>query len=630
MLIHLLAQTSTTQPADPFQLWLILAAMIFGSVMAMVWVWQKLYKRTSPEIALVRTGMNGMKIVTDGGMMALPVVQEIQRISLITKTLEVRRTGNDALITKDPIRADVVVHFYIKVEKDKERIERAARSLGEKTMEVSSIQNLVDAKLVGALRSVAATATLQELHEDRQAFADTVEKEVANDLAHNGLTLESVSIVHLDQTDKDALNEDNVFDAPGLKLIVNRTENARREKNKILREAEVAIHRQDMEAVKLKLDLDREREFAEAEQARQVANQRAEQEADEAQFRAAQEEAVAQREIQKNEAVAAREIEKEKTVTAAEIGKNEAVQAREVVREQVIELANRDKEIQIAQKQQEVERQDAERLRAVAEKEQAEQDVITVEARAQAEREKEVTLINQVALSEKKMIDRQKSADAEAYEVERAAKARAEAAELQAAAIERLSKANFEKAAAEAAGNHKLVQAVNSKRNEVLLAEAFSTMVQQFPEIVREAMKPAEKISDIKVLNVSGGGNGGGNSGAGRVVSAFMEAGAAYPMFKEMLKFAGVDSDKFSLTDIIRRGMQASPEVKRFIEENIPAAVRKQLETKSENGTPKPSTEENSPPKPVVQAKPSAEKLAALKRAKQQHEGGGSDHFPSA
>ena len=62
MLIHLLAQTSTTQPADPFQLWLILAAMIFGSVMAMVWVWQKLYKRTSPEIALVRTGMNGMKI----------------------------------------------------------------------------------------------------------------------------------------------------------------------------------------------------------------------------------------------------------------------------------------------------------------------------------------------------------------------------------------------------------------------------------------------------------------------------------------------------------------------------------------------------------------------------------------
>ena len=93
MLIHLLAQTSTTQPADPFQLWLILAAMIFGSVMAMVWVWQKLYKRTSPEIALVRTGMNGMKIVTDGGMMALPVVQEIQRISLITKTLEVRRTA---------------------------------------------------------------------------------------------------------------------------------------------------------------------------------------------------------------------------------------------------------------------------------------------------------------------------------------------------------------------------------------------------------------------------------------------------------------------------------------------------------------------------------------------------------
>ncbi len=609
-MISILAQS--TEPILPFWAWV--AGFIFATILCGFWIWYKLYKRCSPEIALVKTGWGGMKIVTDGGMTVLPVVQEVQRISLMTKTLEVRRTGDDALITKDPIRADVVVHFYIKVEKDKERIEMAARSLGEKTMEASAIQNLVDAKLVGALRSVAATATLQELHEDRQAFADAVEKEVLHDLAHNGLTLESVSIVHLDQTDKDIFNEDNVFDAQGLKLIVQRTETARKEKNLIQREAEVTVHRQDMEAIKQRLELDREQEFAQAEQLKQVANQRSEQEAETQKFQAEQEESVAQREIQKNEAIQAREIAKERLVTAADIAKNEAIQSREVAREQVIELAERDKEIQIAQKQQEVEHQEAERLRAVAEKEQAEQDVITVEKKAQAEREKEVTLINQTAASEKQLIDRSKAADAQAYEVERAAKARAEAAEMQATAIERLAKANLEDATAEATGNRQLAEALNTKRNEVLMAEAFTTMVSQFPEIVREAMKPAEKISDIKILNVSGmggsNGNGNGHSGAGGVVGAFLEAGAAYPMFKEMLKFAGVDADKNSLSEIIRKGMQASPEVKRFLEENIPAVVRNKLDLSDDKSKKKKSA-------PITTA------AASQSKKRKQRDGGG-------
>ncbi len=57
----------------------------------------------------------------------------------------------------------------------------------------------------------------------------------------NGITVESVAIVHLDPTDKNALDPNNVFDAEGLKLITDATERPRKEKNEIQRNAERAI-----------------------------------------------------------------------------------------------------------------------------------------------------------------------------------------------------------------------------------------------------------------------------------------------------------------------------------------------------------------------------------------------------
>ena len=47
----------------------------------------------------------------------------------------------------------------------------ASRTLGEKTFDAEKVRNLLEAKVVGALRSFAATKTLKELHENRDAFA---------------------------------------------------------------------------------------------------------------------------------------------------------------------------------------------------------------------------------------------------------------------------------------------------------------------------------------------------------------------------------------------------------------------------------------------------------------------------
>jgi hypothetical protein len=57
-------------------------------------------------------------------------------------------------------------------------------------------------------------------------------------------------------------------------------------------------------------------------------------------------------------------------------------------------------------------------------------------------------------------------------------------------------------------------------------------------------MAPAQKIEGIKVLHIDGLGNGGGfSNGVEGVVGAFLKAGAAMPLLKELLDFSRLDKD---------------------------------------------------------------------------------------
>ena len=89
----------------------------------------KLYVRTKPDEAFVRTGMNGQRVVIDGGTMVVPVFHQIKRIPLRTLKLEVERKGTEALITSDFLRVDIRAAFFVRVAKDVESIQTAASTL---------------------------------------------------------------------------------------------------------------------------------------------------------------------------------------------------------------------------------------------------------------------------------------------------------------------------------------------------------------------------------------------------------------------------------------------------------------------------------------------------------------------
>jgi flotillin len=471
-----------------------------------------LYVKVPANMAFIRTGLGGWKAVTDAGAFVLPIVHNIQWLSLETFKIEILRTKRDAFILKDRYRVDIGAEFYVKILPESAMIEAASRSLGEKSFSADGIMALVGEKLVSAVRSAAAQMELVELHENRRGFAIKVKELVTEPLSQNGLGVEDVALFHLDQTDKAHLDPNNIFDAEGLRQITAQTNARMQERNEIERNTEVAIRSKDVEAVRLKLDLDREQSFAEAEQVRKVENHRTEQTADAARFRFAQE-------LQTREA----EIERDRRVREAELSREVQLEERErerelaqITRERAVEEAQRAKAIGILQEERKRIAEEEARLKAEARREEAGQAVVTVTQKAEAERAKEVALIG--ALNELEVADRRASA------------------------TERMAEAKLKDGEAEARIAELARRAENATEEKLIYRDVALRLIERLPEIAREMMEPARHIDSIRVLDVNGLGGGGDGDGRPsdpiqRVYEALLGTGAALPIVRELLSF---------------------------------------------------------------------------------------------
>jgi uncharacterized membrane protein YqiK len=419
----------------------------------------KLYRKASANMAFVRTGMGGVRVIRDGGTIVLPVIHHVIPVSLETMRLNVERRGPHALITRDNLRVDLSAEFYIKVEANSDHILQAARSLGGKNVQPDGVSDLVQEKLVSALRTVAATKELVELHSKRDEFASAVQEIVTHDLASNGLTLESVTISALDQTDTTQLSDKNVFDAQGLRKISEITQKARVERNEIEQEAQRQVVERNVATNKKVLDLQRDQAEFEAEQKMKVANVRAARERETMEFKISQDEAIARREIEKARQIETTEVDKTLSVEQAGIAKKIQLVAKlreqetaEILKKQTIEVAERTKEVAVAEKERERAAAQAAVLTAEAEREAAKQKVITVQVTSEADREAGKQLIAAKQVIEQNKLREQTSADVAAYMSVKKAEAEKQAAEAQYQAKLRLAEGDSQAAVKRAEG----------------------------------------------------------------------------------------------------------------------------------------------------------------------------------
>ncbi|MDR2507859.1 MAG: flotillin family protein [Candidatus Accumulibacter sp.] len=530
----------------------ILVGTVLALILGLGFIFSRLYTRSSKEMAFVRTGMSGQKVILDGGALVLPVLHDICRVNMNTLRLEVSRARDQSLITKDRMRVDVSAAFYVRVQPTIEAIAAAAQTLGNRTLEPSLLKELVEDKFVDALRATAATMTMQQLQDARQAFVQGVQNAVSEDLLKNGLELEAVSLTSLDQTSKEFFNPNNAFDAEGLTKLTEETERRRKERNAIEQDTEVEVQQKNLDAEQEILEIARQQEFLRMEQQLQIENQRAGQctqiiqQQAQKQREAELAKITAQREIDQSRLSAERqvketEVEKDQVIRQRQISAERDVQVSRIDQERVSRLAEQEKEISLSVKSRE--QSEAERLadeaRALAVR--AQESVKTAREVAVAEREKAVTLV-----------EAQQEAQKQAIRLTVAAQAEKEAAQDQAEAVRIRAEAQRIAYGVEAEGKRLVNESVNVLRDAQVALQIKLALIERLPEIIAQTVKPMEAIEGIKIIQVEGLGAGaqksgdasGGNAGSGNLAdqaaNAMLRYRAQQPVIDALLSEIGI------------------------------------------------------------------------------------------
>ena len=428
-------------------------------------IWASRYTKVGPNQVLIVSGGKhkvvdpdgnvreiGFRVVKGGGTFVLPVKEKVDILSLELLTIDVQTP--EVYTSKGvPVKVDGVAQ--IKVKGDDISIATAAEQFLSKPTE--EIKNIAMQTLEGHLRAILGTMTVEEIYQNRDAFASKVQEVAAGDMANMGLGIVSFTI-------RDIRDTQGYLDALGKPRIAQ-----------VKRDAQIAQAEADRDAM--------------------IKSSQATQAGQEAKFQADSKIAEAQRDYQTNVAgyqstVNQKKAEADLAYDLQKYKTGQLVKAEEV-------------QVQIVEKQKQIELQQQEILRR--------------------QRELEATV--------------QKPADAERYKVETQANARKFQLETEAAGAATATKAQGFAAAdvakatgiAEAEANKAkgvaqavIIEAQGKANAEAtrLKAEAFQKfneaaviemLVKVMPEIAARISEPLSKMEKMVIIN-SGNGPGGGAS----------------------------------------------------------------------------------------------------------------------
>ena len=487
--------------ADIIAVIILLAIVIAVVVYLLHW----LYRHSSKDLSFVRTGLGGERVVMGGGALVLPIVHDITEVSMNTLRIEVRRANDKALITKNRMRIEVTVEFFVRVMPTAAAVAAAARTLGTRTMDSEKLRDLVQGRFVDAMGAVAARMTMEEIHENRGAYIKGVRELVAPTLTETGLELETASLTSVDQADMKVFNPSNAFDAEGLTRLTEEIESRKKKRNDIEQDTRIAIQTKNLDAEKRALELEKESEYARLHQEREVAVRRAQQRAEIAMEKTDREQEIEQSQIQMREQVDRARILQERAVESERVKRDEEIHRLEIQSRRTLELEEQDRIIAVAErsKAQSMAQKAAEEARA--EQVQATEQVHTVRERAVAERSKVIELIQASQAAERDAIKLVTAAGAELKAAGDRAKARITTAEAE--------KVGYE---TEAQGRRQINEAENLRSDASRRSAIQEELVRTLPAIIRESVKPMEAIESIRILQVDGlPGLSGGSTASG-------------------------------------------------------------------------------------------------------------------
>ncbi|MBB1116854.1 hypothetical protein H4O09_07315 [Stenotrophomonas sp. W1S232] len=429
------------------------------------------YRKVDQGVALIVNDMSATPKVHFTGALIIPVLYraELMRISLIT--LQIDRRGKEGLICRDNMRADIAVAFYLRVNETQEDVLRVAKAIGaDRASDKHAVDELFNAKFSEALKTVGKKFEFTELFEKRQEFRDEIIKVIGNDL--NGYVLEDVAIDYLEQTPKALLDQSNILDAEGIRKITELTARQNVITNELEQNEKLAISKKNVEAREALLALERQQAEAEARQRREVETVRAREEAETLKVQEEQRLLAENARIEAQQLIEIRDQNRLREVEVAEQNRQRAVaiEAERVARARQLEQVTTEREVQlqgverdkvVEQGRMDVANITRERIaidKTVAMEEERIKEVRQV---SEADRLKQVTILEAEAKAQELLVREIKEAQA------REASARHKAVE-----ITTLAQAEFEASGKQAEAKKLLAEGIRAERAAPGLADA--------------------------------------------------------------------------------------------------------------------------------------------------------------
>jgi len=329
----------------------VVAVLVIVALMALL---GSMYRRVSPNRALIVYGSGGTSIITGGGKLVWPLFQSFRELSLELMSFDVAPSQD--LFTGQGVAVTVEAVAQIKVKSDPESIRTSAEQfLTKAQLEREALIRLV---MEGHLRGIVGLLTVEQLVKEPEMVAGRVRQTVADDLSKMGLEVVSFTIKKV-MDDKDYISN------------MGRPDVAR-----IKREADIAQAEAERDTAIKRAQALRESSIAQAQ---------ADQERVIAQTASETRQAEAQRDLDIKRAEYDTMVQRERAIAekSYEISSNQAQQ--QVVAEQIkIEQVNRQGQIQIQEL--EVQRRERELQATVIKQAEAERSKIELLADAQRER----------------------------------------------------------------------------------------------------------------------------------------------------------------------------------------------------------------------------------------------------
>jgi len=397
----------------------ILAVVLLG----MVALFAKFYVKIEQGRALIVNTLRAEPEVTFTGRMVYPIIHKAELMDISLKTIEIDRSGNEGLICKDNIRADIKVKFFVRVNKTADDVLKVAQGIGcTRASNHETLEELFSAKFSEALKTAGKALDFVDLYQARDRFRDEILRQIGDDLS--GYVLEDAAIDYLEQTPVQKLDSNNILDAQGIKKITELTAVEHVRTNELRRNGEMQIKKKDVETQETMLELERQAADAQAKQSREIASVRAREEAETQKIQA---EEKTKSELARLQAEQAVSVQQENVLREKEVAENNrkravAIEEEKVTRARELEVVDREKEVTLQRidKDRAVEVQkkaiaDVVRERIVVERTVAEQEEAIKELRtvAEADRTKKSTIVLAEGAAEEKLLLEVKAAEAQ-------------------------------------------------------------------------------------------------------------------------------------------------------------------------------------------------------------------------